>query len=300
VAFLLEHSMSEMEQPGGTQDSGAAEATGAEDQNLGAEHVDDEIEGESGAASQEQTGEEETSEIEVDGKRFALPKAVAEKLTSERMMNADYTQKTQALADQRRQFEAQSAQQQKMHQEYVQDYAKVVAIDDQLARYANIDWQQAVATDPQNAILLQQEQRALEIQRAQAVQSVTQKQQQFALEQQQASAKQAQDAVAYVQREIPNWSNERDMQLLKFGQDLGLNHQELMPVLIKHPQLFKVLHQAELYSQLEKKQAAKPRPGVAAAPVTRVGAARAATPKDPSKMSDAEWYRQRQDKQRKR
>src|SRR5689334_7489204 len=110
--------MSDMEQPGSTQDSGAAESTAVEDQILDA--VDNDQQGDTGEDSQEQTEAEEFGEIEVDGKKIELPKSAAEKLQAERMMHANYTQKTQALAEERRAFEAQSSEQQKQQQEYVQ------------------------------------------------------------------------------------------------------------------------------------------------------------------------------------
>lgn len=291
--------MDDMEQPGGTQDSGAAD-TGVEDQNLGVEAGGDDQAGELGQDSQEQTGTEEFGEIEVDGKKFELPKPIAEKLQAERMMNADYTQKTQALAEQRRQFEAQSAEQQRQQQEYVQDYAKVVAIDDQLAAYNQLDWQELIANDPQQAMIYQQQQRTLESQRAQAIQAVTQKQQQFALNEQQAFAKRVQEANDYVQREIPGWSSGRDVELHKYVEANGVSKTVLGPLVVKHPALLKIIHKAELYDRQAKKATAKPAPPVQDKPVTRVGASRGAVQRDPSKMSDADWYRQRQEKQRKR
>lgn len=294
--------MNVMEQPSDTQDSGAAaEDTRVVDQHLGEGEGDIDQSQTEGEDSEEQTAQEETDEIEVDGQKFALPKSAAEKLKAERMMNADYTQKTQALADERRQFQAQAAQQQQQQQEYVQDVAKVVNIDDQLAHLRSIELTPQVwAQNPAEAAQVVGEIQRLEALRNTAIQSVTQKQQQFALNEQQAFAKQVQEANEYVAREIPNWSPERDTQLQKFVQQSGIPQQSIGRLLVQHPQLFKILHQAELYSQLEKKQATKPKPAAAPAPVTRVGAARANPVKDPSKMSDAEWYRMRQEKQRKR
>jgi hypothetical protein len=69
---------------------------------------------------------------------------------------------------------------------------------------------------------------------------------------------------------------------------------------IQNPALIKIMHKAELFDQLEKKQTTKPDSARAPAPVTRVGASRATAAKDPSKMTDAEWLAARQEKQRKR
>jgi len=289
--------MSDMEQPGSTQDSGAAESTAVEDQNL--DVVDNDQQIDTGEDSQEQTEAEEFGEIEVDGKKFELPKSAAEKLQAERMMHANYTQKTQALAEERRAFEAQSSEQQKQQQEYVQEYAKVVAISDQLALYDKVDWEALIRDDPQQAMLYQQQQRALEAQRQQAVQSVTQKQQQFALNEQQTLAKQVQEASAYVTREIPNWSPERDNQLQKYVQENGIPEKAIGPILVKYPALFKILHKAEQFDQMAKKPAAKPPATVQEKPVTRVNSARSPAQRDPGKMSTAEWMAHRDSQLRK-
>lgn len=291
--------MSDLEQPGESQDSGAAESTAVEDRDLNTAEQDDDQHDDADEDSQEQPEDEESSEIEVDGKKYALPKSAAEKLQAERLMHANYTQKTQALAEERRQFEAISAQQQKQQQEYVQDYAKVVAISDQLALYEKVDWESLIRDDPQQAMLYQQQQRALEGQRQQAVEAVTHKQQQFALNEQQTLAKQVQEASAYVTREIPNWSPERDNQLQEYVQSAGIPEKELSPVLLKHPALFKILHKAELYDQMAKKQTAKQRAPVQEKPVTRVSGSRAPVQRDPGRMSTDEWMANRNSQLRK-
>jgi hypothetical protein len=53
------------------------------------------------AEATETQAPEETFEIEVDGEKFALPKKLEKAVLQER----DYTQKAQAIAEQRKQFE---------------------------------------------------------------------------------------------------------------------------------------------------------------------------------------------------
>lgn len=236
--------------------------------------------------------EEEDEEVEIGDKKFALPKSAAEKLKAERLMQADYTRKTQEVAAERKQIEARDAEVTKRQQEsqqYISEIAKVVAIDDQLAQYQNLPWQQLYDTDPVEAMKLDNQFRALQGQRQTAANAVTQKQQQNALAEQQTVAKQVQEAEAYFAREIPGWSGERSGALMKYGVAEGLPGDVLSQAVLRQPALAKILHKAEMYDQLAKKQSAKPKPEAQDKPVTRISAARAGAQKDPEKMSMDEW-----------
>ncbi|WBS00227.1 hypothetical protein OU994_18065 [Pseudoduganella sp. SL102] len=240
---------------------------------------------------------EEEDEIEVDGRKFVLPKTAAEKIRAGMMKDADYTQKTQAVAAERQAIAAERAaveRQRETHQQFIKDIAKVEAINDQLAQYENVDWNALRQNDLDAYLQHQENRRALEAQRNTAANELTQKQQQFALNEQQALAKQVQDADAYVQREIPGWSEERQNQVSQYMQSQGV---QMNPVLaraiVQSPALLKLAHKAELFDRLEKKQTAKqPAPPVPP-PATRVSAARQGAKKDPARMSDAEWYASR-------
>jgi hypothetical protein len=286
----------ELEQPVETLDSDAAAATAAEEteQRLHDDQTD--------ADSQEHTEEDE--EVEIGDKKFALPKSAAEKLKAERLMQADYTRKTQEVAEERKAVAAereQAKQSAEQQQQYLQEVAEVVAIDKQLAEYAKVDWQAFSDRDPVGAQKLHFQYQALQTERNQAVQNVTQKQQQHALAEQQTLAKQVQEADAYFKREIPGWSDERSTRLQKFAIEQGIPAGTLAMAVVKNPALVKVLHKAELYDQLEKKQGAKPKtPPAPPAPVTRVSASRATAAKDPDKMPMDDWLKWREGQRKKR
>lgn len=267
------------------QDNGAEEFIEATEES---QHDDANIESD----SQEQPPEDE-DEIDVDGKKFVMPKSAAEKLKAERLMHADYTQKTQAIAAERRQVAEQAeavANQQKLQEQYVKDLAKVVALDEQLAQFAAVDWQKAIVEDPVQAMQLQQQQRSLETQRAQAAHELTIKQEQGRVGEQQAFAKQAHEADAYCQREIPGWSDARIKQLQEYGAKNGMDARQVTITIIKNPLFAKMLNKAELFDQMEaKRTAAKPKPATQEKPVTRVTATRSNTTRDQEKMSADEW-----------
>lgn len=280
----------EREQPA-PQDSDTATEAGTSDYIDTSTSPEDDIDLSNDADSQEQTEDDE--EVEIGDQKVALPKTLAEKLKSERMMHADYTQKTQSVAEERKQLAADRDQVQKHHQtqqQYIAEYAKVVAIDDQLAEYRKLDWLSLSHTDPLQVQQLQLQERALMDKRQEVVNSVTQKERDFAVSEQQEIAKRVHDASAYMQREIPGWSSERSDKLMKFAQSEGLQPNDVTQAILRNPALAKVLHKAELYDTLSKKQAPKPQAAAPAKPAVRVGMA-SSVKKDitDSKLTDAQF-----------
>jgi len=85
---------------------------------------------------------EEDDEIDVDGKKFLLPKSAAEKLKAERLMHADYTRKTQELALERNniaQERERVAQEIENNRSDLQDYARLTATEDKLKNASEIE-----------------------------------------------------------------------------------------------------------------------------------------------------------------
>jgi hypothetical protein len=158
-----------------------------------------------------------------------------------------------------------------------------------------------VDSDPQGVLRLQEQRRTLENQRQQLVGSVTQKQQQNALAQQQETAKQIQDAEAYIRREIPAWTEARTKEISTYAMENGIDPAAMWPLVFKTPAFAKVLHKAELYDKLAKKQVPKPTPAPAAKPAIKIGAGGASAVTDPAKMTDAQFaaWRRTQIKNRK-
>lgn len=288
----------DLEQPG-LPDSEAAGNTAAKDN---ATATDDQIDDDLLDPNSEEQTEEEEEEIEVGDLKFSLPKTAAEKLKAERLMHADYTQKTQGVAEERKVLAAEREQHQRNQQEaqqYIDDIAEIKAIDRQLAGFQKIDWDAYIDQAPQDAMKLQQQQRALEAQRQEAVGKITQKQEQHRLAEQQSLAKQVQEADAYFKREIPGWSDARSARIQQYAIEQGIPAAVLGQAVVRQPALAKILHKAELFDQLAKKQNAKPKPEAQDKPVTRITAARGSAQRDPDKMPMGEWLKWR-DAQRKR
>lgn len=292
----------ELEQPGNTQDSAQAETAGGENhQETGNDHDVNPLDQD----SQEQTADQEDDEeVEIGEHKFALPKSAAEKLKAERLMHADYTQKTQSVAEERKQVIAEREQvreqQQKAHQ-YLDEMADLRAIDKQIKQIDDMKLSEYVDTDPVGVMKVQEQRRALEIQRQQLVGNITQKQQDNALAQQQETAKQIQEAEAYIKREIPGWTEQRTSEITEFAKKNGIDPGAMWASVFKTPALAKILHNAELYEKLVKKQAPTKTPAPAAKPAIKIGSAGATAVTDPAKMTDAQFaaWRRKQIQQRK-
>jgi hypothetical protein len=241
-----------------------------------------------GDPSQDNSGiEEEDDEVEINGKKFALPKSAAEKLKAERLMHADYTRKTQEIAETRKSIEQEREgfrQQAQAQQQYAVELSEVIAIDKQLDEFSKLDWNAIIDNDPTGALKLQQQQRDLQQQRNAAAQNITQKQYQMQLQEQQEVAKSLQEGNAILTRDIKGWSPELGAKLIEYGSQIGFKKERLAG--ITDPSVVKLLHKAYLYDQANKQQATQEKKEVLAAPVTRLKAASSGGSNDPSKMSD--------------
>lgn len=239
-----------------------------------------------------QTTEEDELEEELEGLKIRGKKDLIEKLKSERLMQADYTRKTQEVAEQRKAFEAERTQHQQLTKAYLGEVAQIVAVDSQLAQFAKADWQALSDQDPQQAQKLWFQYQQLQGTKAQLVNNLTQKQQQAAMEAQHASAKQLQEAAAAVAREIKGWSPELQVKLKETAKSNGYSDDEVGG--ITDPRAVKLLHKAYLYDQLMSQRKPAP-PAQPPAPVARVTGAGATAQRKLSDLSDADYAKARRE-----
>jgi hypothetical protein len=228
-------------------------------------------------------------EIEHEGIKAKVPKEMKDAF----LRQQDYTRKTQEVAEQRRQIEAQAAEIQRQsafQQQNIAEVARIVSLDSQLAEYSKIDWNTLIAQNPQQAFALDRQMRELQGQKAQLAQSLTQKQQQQALVEQQATAKRIQEGQRELEREIKGWSPELATKLTEHGRKLGFPAEVLNGV--TQPAFVKTLHKAYLYDQLIAQRATKA-PAAPAQPVTRVGARASTAVTDPDKLDADAWMKWR-------
>jgi len=246
-------------------------------------------EGEGGEPAGQPNADDDTDEVEHEGQKYRIPKAVKPLV----MMNADYTRKTQDLAEQRKALggeQEQFRQHAKLYHETLADQARLINIDDQLNQYQQVNWAALSDQDPVKAQRLQGQFLTLQQQRQALVGQIQEKQQKLSSDAQQRAAKRAEESQAFLQREIPGWSSELDVKLSKFAIDQGFTAEQIRGLAVSSPVAVKVLHLAYLGKQLMDKQrtAAKPKPP-SANPVPQVNASRGSATKDPDRMSTKEW-----------
>lgn len=243
------------------------------------------------------TVESDDEEIEHEGAKYKVPKPLKEAF----LRQADYTTKTQTLAEERRGLEAerqQLAAQQQFQQQHIKDVAKVMSIDERLEQFRQIDWNAAMDADPVGAMKLDRQMRELQQQRTQVVQSIEQTQARTSLESQQATARRNAEAAQELAREIKGFGTPEVTKALKdTGKAFGYKPEELDSV--SDPRAVRLLHEAYLYRKLVAEKKA-PEAGKTITPITRVSGAAATVQKDPSRMSDSEFaqWRKRQIAQR--
>jgi hypothetical protein len=244
---------------------------------------------------------DDDEEDEVDGVKLKGKKEALEKLKAERLMQADYTRKTQEVAEQRRTFDAEREQFQRAaqtHQQYLREIGQLTGIDERLAQFSQVNWNALTNEDPVQALKLHTEFTQLQAHKGQLVNALTQKQQAAQQEQQRSTAKQLMEARQVLERDIKGWSPELAGKLVDFGIKQGFPPEAMQN--ITRPEVVKVIHKAFLYDQLQQQRAAKA-PAAPAPPVTRLSGTGAVATKDPAQMSDSDFaaWRKRQIAQRK-
>jgi hypothetical protein len=177
----------------------------------------------------------------------------------------DYTQKTQQVAEQRKELEAYAEQikmqEQAFHEQMqlnnvlIEDVAKITSLDQQLNQYANVNWQQLSDNDFVEAQKLFFSYNQLQTERSQLVSQFEAKKQQVVQKQSQLMAEKIAKGKEVLAKEIPNWSPETNQALLSTGKDYGFSDAELNSIV--DPRHVKVLHDAMQWRKLQQNSVVK-------------------------------------------
>lgn len=254
--------------------------------------VETETEGPEGEGGAEAT--EELEDIEIDGQTYQVPKA----LKGAFMKNADYTQKSQANAADRRALEARQAEieeRAKATEEELDARAELRSVTAQLAEFAKLsqaDWDHHHNRDPMGTDKAWRAYQFLQNQKAELEGKVSTAQSKRSEAAQQDLNKRIQETFAAVPTIIPGTTAETAApaidKLVNFANSVGIPEQTLKANW--SPTMLKLLHLASLGQQVMTKQSApKPKPAPAPAPVKVISSKSNPTNrKSPSEMSMAE------------
>jgi hypothetical protein len=264
----------------------------------------DELEGEDDESDAEEP-EEETDEVDLDGKKYRIPKA----LKSQLMMQADYTRKTQEVAEQRRELEQRALQQSQTNEAVIKAHAKATLLDERLAEYETVDWDawenrvsqlraqgmmeeaQADADALQSAFRTHQRTKEA---RAGADREIQQAQQAAAFETQRIRAKQNEDGAAYLQKHNIPLTQELADTLVRTGTQFDYSDAELRQ--ISDPRFVRMMHRLHELEKATKTQrvVSQHLKAQEVQPAVKVRGSNPAPPTGLSdKLSDDEWIRRR-------
>lgn len=244
-------------------------------ENLDAEEVEteeqQESEGETEQESEEELSEEDSEEeqpietviLKIDGKEVEKP---LEEVITLAQQGADYTKKTQEVAEQRKaledyaqtiQVQEQSLKQQvELQQALFGEIAQITAIDQQLAQFQAIDWNQLSDNDFVEAQKLFFTQNSLQNQRTQLVGQLEEKQKQITQAQQKSLTERIAKGREILAKEIPNWSQETNQAIISAGKEYyGFNDAEMSSII--DPRHVKVLHDAMQWRKLQQNSSVK-------------------------------------------
>ena len=220
--------------------------------------------------------------LKVNGEEIEKP---LDEVVALAQQGLDYTKKTQEVAEQRKELESLQAQfnettkqyqeQQQLNNLLIEDVAKVTALDQQLAQYQNVDWQQLSDSDFVEAQKLFFQYNQLQQQRTEVVSQFEAKRQDALNRQQQMIADQVAKGKEQLAKEIPNWSPETTQEIISVGKQYGFTDNELNGII--DPRHVRVLHDAMQWQKLKSKNSVTKKKVASAKPVVRPGS------KDPKK-----------------
>lgn len=172
-------------------------------------------------ASDDSEPEDDLEEVEIDGKTYKVPKEAA-------LRQADYTRKTQEVAELRRAAEAAIERLESVSQEETQALTHVAMIDAKLSDFANIDWDTWERTSPLDAQRAWRQYTQLKEERGVAVQNYAQVRQYVASVAEQERATRLEQGHKELAAKIPGWNQEKAVKLLDFGaKAYGFTREEL-------------------------------------------------------------------------
>lgn len=228
-----------------------------------AEEPAEEVEEEQEEEESEEEQPQATVKLKVNGEEIEKP---LEEVVALAQQGMDYTQKTQAVAEQRKQVESYAQalqaqeqmfqQQVQLQQALIQDIAQITALDQQIEQFNQVNWQALSDTDPVEAQKLFFQYNQLNQKRQSMAQQLGGKQQQLSQEQAKYLQEKVKQGAEILAREIPNWGKELAVEIKNGGvKEYGFSEDEMAQVI--DPRHVKVLHDALQWRKLQANQPAK-------------------------------------------
>ena len=290
VDSVEEPSTPEAEEVSDDQPEADVESSESEDDDI---EEDDEVEQDE-EQPEDEGSDPDTVTVEYDGEEYTVPKRIQDGL----MATKDYTEKTQTLAEDRRNYDAerhdftQYMEASKAHSGLMADLS---AIDQQLVSYQNYDWNAAFDADITSATKLRHQMDQLQGRREQVVGSIQQAETERTNLQHENMVRTAQRTDAALAKRIPGWGDERKAELGRFAvEQLGFPAKSVSNAVTEAE--IETLHYAEIgyrtVQQVKAKEKAAGKPKADVKPSANLKPKRQSAPKTLSKVSDPAQYRE--------
>ena len=253
------------DKPEPVEDSGQSEEPDEQPTSEEPEQVDEpqndegeaEPEGEPETDEEPQESEEDQlEEFEWDGKTIMGPKGLKDGV----MMHADYTKKTQEVAERRKELEAfeQSVQERaKATDEEMELRAEAWAFDAAIKQYEDIDWSAWADQEPVAAQKARFQYEDLIRRSGERKQQLDEFATKRSHEAQQELAKRIGQTREYAQKNIKGFNNEMEKRVAEFALEQGLTQAQLQSNI--SPVVFSILHKAMIGEETLKGPATPPR-----------------------------------------
>ena len=166
----------------------------------------EEVETESEEVAAEEP-EEEFIDLVVNGEQVKKTKSEVSELAQKGL---DYTQKTQQLAEQRQQAQAEinaKAEEFKMREAVIEHLAEAKSLESQLKQYQGVDWNALVDSDPIQAMKLDRQYRELQSAYSQKVNDINAAQQNISDQRQHFTQELLQREKQSMMEAIPDWKD---------------------------------------------------------------------------------------------
>lgn len=275
---------------GGEQQSNTA-ANAGDTQQVELDTENEVVEGEEGEGDGE-PAEPELIDTEYEGKTYKIPPELKDAL----LRTADYTRKTQEVAEQRKAIEARQAEVDKAYQtsqEVIEARAVIHNVDSQLKQYENVNWQQLEAEDPLAAMSHWRNYQMLKDQRGQVAQYLDKTQAEMSEKVAQETDKRLRETRAFAEKEIPGWTPDMDVKIVGFAEkELGFSREQLRAQIT--PAVYRTLHLAMVGAEAIKRTTTPPKPAQQVTqPLSKVTARANPVAGLDDRLSADEWLKRR-------
>jgi len=219
----------------------------------------------------EQPAEEADSgyeEVELDGETYRVPPKLKEAV----LRQADYTRKTQEVAEASRQVQVQQqalALQAQFQQATVQDQQQLQHLESQIAQYRQLDW---ANMDTDTLTRARHQLDTLKEQSEALRNGLSYKAQQFQAHNAQVRQQQLQQGIEYLRKAIPKFDADTISGLRSYAVGEGYTAPEMEQV--TDPRFVKLLYKAAEYDRLKSSQKSAVEAVKKAPPVIRPGASK--------------------------